>query len=142
MRNTYSKNSLKNLKTCDFILRFLFTRVLKNFDHSITEGYRGKELQNRYFNEDKSKVQWPDSGHNHLDECGKPESLAVHALPYPNFDWNDRERFHYFAGHVMGLAKDYRIPLIWGGDWKGNGLLNKNNYSKPFDDLAHWELIL
>jgi len=140
MENKYSKRSLDNLKTCHFLLQLLFTRALQSFDHSITEGYRGEELQNRYYDEDKSKVQWPDSAHNHLDENDKPYSLAVHALPYPKFDWGDRERFHYFAGHIMGVAKDYGIPLIWGGDWKGNGLLNKNNYAKPFDDLAHYEI--
>ena len=142
MRNTYSKSSLKNLKTCHFLLRLVFIKSLRGFDHSITEGYRGKDLQNHYFQEGSSKVQWPDSAHNHVDENGDPCSLAIHALPYPNFDWNDRERFHYFAGHIMGNAKECNILLRWGGDWKGNTLLNKNNYKRPFDDLAHWELIL
>jgi len=138
----YSQRSLGNLKTCHSLIQLLFTRVLPGFDHSITEGWRGEELQNRHFSEDKSKVQWPDSAHNHMDCDGTPDSLAVHALPYPNFDWSDRERFHYFAGHVMGIADDFGIPLRWGGDWKRNTLLNKNNYKRPFDDLAHYELIL
>ncbi len=142
MKNTYSKRSLRNLETCHPVLQFLFTLVLRDIDHSITEGYRGKELQNRYFSEDKSKVQWPDSAHNILDKNGDPLSLAVHALPYPKFSWSDRDRFHYLAGHVMKTAKDLDIPLRWGGDWKRNDLLNKNNYTKPFDDLAHYELIL
>jgi len=139
--NKYSKRSLANLGTCHFLLQFLFTRVLPGFDHKITEGSRGKELQNQYFEEGSSKVQWPDSAHNHLDREGNPCSLAVHALPYP-VDWDDRERFHYLAGHVQGIAKDFGLNLRWGGDWKGNNLLNKNNYTRPFDDLAHWELIL
>jgi len=142
MINTYSKRSLENLKTCDLILQYLFTRVLEGFDHSITEGYRGKVVQDRYFKEGKSKLQWPDSGHNNRNENDQPCSLAVHALPYPKFDWGDRERFHYFAGHVIGVAKEFGIPLIWGGDWRRNGLLNKNNYAKPFDDLAHYEIRL
>jgi len=139
--NKYSTQSLDNLKTCHFLLRFIFRRVLHGFDHSIGEGWRGEELQNQYFSEGSSKVRWPDSAHNHLDENGKPYSLAIHALPYP-LDWTDRERFHYLAGHVMGTAKDFGISLRWGGDWKRNNLLNKNNYKKPFDDLAHWELLL
>jgi len=139
MRNTYSKNSLKNLKTCDFILRFLFTRVLKNFDHSITEGARGKELQNKYFEEGASKVQWPDSLHNRVDAHGNPCSLAIHAVPYP-LDWEDRERFTLLAGYVLQEAAELEIPLVWGGDWKGRNLLNKNEYKRPFDDLAHYEV--
>jgi len=141
MRNTYSKNSLKNLKTCDFVLRFLFTRVLKNFDHSIIEGYRGKELQNKYFATDLSKVQWPDSLHNRMDEHGEPRSLAIHAVPYP-LDWNDRERFTLLAGYVLQEAASLEIPIRWGGDWKGRNLLNKNEYKKPFDDMAHYEIRL
>jgi len=142
--NKYSQRSLDNLKTCHFLIQFLFAQVLLGFDHSITEGWRGKELQNQYFSDPKklSKVQWPNSTHNHTDKDGTPYSLAVHALPYPNFDWNDRERFHYLAGHVMALANGFNIPLRWGGDWKRNTLLNKNNYKRPFDDLAHYELIL
>jgi len=140
MGNIYSSNSLENLDTCHSIIIFLFTRVLQGFDHSITEGYRGKELQNKYFSEGKSKVGWPDSAHNRLVH-GYPCSLAVHALPYP-IDWNDRDRFHYLAGHVMSLAKEFDIPLRWGGDWKQNDLLNKNNYAKPWDDLAHYEVLL
>ena len=141
MANIYSHSSLKHLLTCHYVIQFLFTRVLKGFDHSIVEGYRGEELQNRYFRDNKSKVKWPDSLHNHTTKGGKPNSLAVHALPYP-IDWRDRDRFHYFAGYVKRMAEDFTIELRWGGDWKGNNLLNKNNYTKPFDDLAHWEVRL
>jgi len=139
MRNTYSKSSLGHLKTCDFILRFLFTRVLKNFDHSIIEGFRGMSLQDKYFNEGLSKVRWPDSLHNRLDKHGEPCSLAIHAVPYP-LDWRDRERFTLLAGYVLQEAANLEIPIRWGGDWKGRNLLNKNEYEKPFDDFAHYEI--
>jgi len=139
MRNTYSKRSLKYLKTCDFILRFLFTRVLKNFDHSILEGWRGEELQNKYFNATPqlSKLKWPDSLHNRLDQHGEPCSLAIHAVPHP-LDWNDRERFTFLAGYVLQEAANLEIPLRWGGDWDMDTEVRDNK----FDDLAHYEVIL
>ena len=54
----------------------------------------------------------PKNKHN----AEEPElSKAVDVAPYP-IDWNDKERFYYFAGVVMGIAIQMGIPLRWGGD--------------------------
>ena len=56
---------------------------------------------------------------------------------YPT-DWNDIDRFIYFAGHVKGLAYALDIGLRWGGDWNmNNDLLDE----KSLIDLGHFELI-
>ena len=54
---------------------------------------------------------------------------------YP-IDWEDRERFSYFAGFVKGVAWRLNIRVRWGGDWDGDTELSDNN----FDDLVHFEL--
>ena len=125
----FGKSSRKRLETCDDNLKLLFNEVVKNFDCSIIVGYRGREDQNRAFREGHSKVKWPNGRHN------KQPSSAVDVAPYP-IDWDDRERFIYFAGFVKGVAYRMNISIRWGGDWDGDTELSDNK----FDDLVHFEL--
>ena len=125
----FGKRSQERLNTCDEDLIALFKEVVKYFDCSVLEGYRGEEKQNKYFNEGKSKLKYPKGRHNR-----KP-SNAVDVVPYP-VDWNDREQMTYFAGFVKGVAYKMGIPIRWGGDWNNNNDLKDNN----FDDLPHFEL--
>ena len=126
---TFGKRSLRALATCDDRIQQVFNRVIVHFDCTILEGHRGRIRQNEAFDMGRSKVKWPDSRHN-----TKP-SIAVDAAPWP-IDWNDRDRFHYFGGLVIGIARELWIPLYWGGDWNGDGQMRDNR----FDDLPHFEL--
>ena len=125
----FGKTSKKRLKTCDEKLQSLFNEVVKVFDCSILVGHRGEEDQNKAYKEGNSQVKWPKGKHN------KKPSSAVDVAPYP-IDWEDRERFSYFAGFVKGVAWRLNIPIRWGGDWDGDTELSDNN----FDDLVHFEL--
>ena len=126
---SYSNKSKEKLATCHPMIQEVFNEVIKHFDCSIICGFRGEHEQNEAFRLGNSQKKWPNSKHN------KNPSLAVDAPPYP-IDWNDRERFIYFAGHVMGIARMKGIQLIWGGDWNSDTILKNNR----FDDLAHFEL--
>ena len=125
----FGKRSMERLNTCDEDLIALFQEVVKYFDCSVLEGHRGKDKQNKYFNEGKSKLKYPEGRHN------KKPSNAVDVVPYP-VDWDDREQMSYFAGFVKGVAYKMGIPIRWGGDWNNNNDLKDNN----FDDLPHFEL--
>ena len=125
----FGNKSKKHLKTCDEKLQTLFSEVVKVFDCSILVGHRGEEDQNKAYADGNSQVKWPKGKHN------KKPSSAVDVAPYP-IDWEDRERFSYFAGFVKGVAYRLNIPLRWGGDWDGDNDLSDNN----FDDLVHFEL--
>ena len=125
----FGKVSRRRLKTCKNELQLLFKEIVKNFDCSIIVGYRGREDQNRAFREGHSKVEWPNGKHN------KNPSSAVDVAPYP-VNWDDRERFIYFAGFVKGVAYRMNIPIRWGGDWDSDTELSDNK----FDDLVHFEL--
>tara|TARA_R100001594_G_scaffold65404_3_gene99598 strand:- start:1035 stop:1424 length:390 start_codon:yes stop_codon:yes gene_type:complete len=125
----FGKSSRKRLKTCDEKLQLLFNEVIKVFDCSILVGHRGEEDQNKAYAEGNSQLRWPKGKHN------KKPSIAVDVAPYP-IDWEDRERFSYFAGFVKGVAWRLNIPIRWGGDWDGDNDLSDNN----FDDLVHFEL--
>ena len=121
-----SKNALSS---CDERLIKIFNEVIKTVDCSVLEGHRGQSKQDKYYEEGKSKVKYPSGRHNKLP------SMAVDVAPYP-IDWDDRERFHLFAGFVLGIAKSMGINLRWGGDWNQNWFVDDNK----FDDFPHFEL--
>ena len=126
---SFGKKSQERLNTCDPRLVELFEIVIEDFDCSVLEGYREKEAQNRAFDEGKSKLRFPEGNHN------KYPSLAVDVAPYP-IDWEDRDRFHYFAGFVKGVASQLGLDIRWGGDWDSDTQTKDNN----FDDLPHFEI--
>jgi peptidoglycan LD-endopeptidase CwlK len=125
----FSKKSKAKLNTCDKRLIELFNKVVKKFDCTIIEGHRSKDRQNKLFDEGKSKLQYPNGKHN------ATPSMAVDVAPYP-IDWNDRERFTYFAGYVVGIAYQMGLKIRWGGDWDMDTQVKDNN----FDDLPHFEI--
>ena len=125
----FGNRSKKRLATCDDRLQKVFNEVIKHVDCSILEGHRSGERQNQLFKEGKTKVKYPNGRHN-----ANP-SRAVDVAPYP-IDWDDRERFHLFAGFVLGIAKSMGINLRWGGDWNMNFEVDDNQ----FDDFPHFEI--
>ena len=126
----FGKKSKERLATCDERLQKVFNEVINYVDCSVVEGHRDERKQNQYLSEGKSKDQYPFGRHN-----TKP-SRAVDVAPYP-IDWNDRERFHLFAGFVLGIAYSMDISLRWGGDWNQNFEVDDNK----FDDFPHFELL-
>tara|TARA_R100000152_G_C6603153_1_gene59551 strand:+ start:25 stop:408 length:384 start_codon:yes stop_codon:yes gene_type:complete len=122
---SFSSKSLARLNSTDERLVRVFTEVVKHFDCTILEGKRTVDRQKMLVAQGKSKTM----NSKHL--TGK----AVDVAPYP-IDWNDRERFTYFAGYVMGIAAKMGIKLRWGGDWDRDTQVKDNN----FDDLPHFEI--
>ena len=125
----FGKRSKNALSSCDERLIKIFNEVIKTVDCSVLEGHRCQSKQDKYYEEGKSKVKYPSGRHNKLP------SMAVDVAPYP-IDWDDRERFHLFAGFVLGIAKSMGINLRWGGDWNQNWFVDDNK----FDDFPHFEL--
>ena len=125
----FSKKSKENLLSCRAEIQDVFTEVIKHFDCSVIEGHRDKERQDKMAREKRSKVVYPQSKHNSFP------SKACDAVPYP-VDWNDKNRFYYFAGFVMGVAKVKGISLRWGGDWDRDFETKDNR----FNDLPHFEI--
>ena len=126
----FGRRSKKQLSTCDKKLQDVFNEVIKHVDCSVLEGHRGEVRQNELYEEGKTKVYFPNGRHN-----ANP-SRAVDVVPYP-IDWDDRERFHLFAGFVLGIAKSIGMTLRWGGDWDRDWTVMDNK----FDDFPHFELI-
>jgi len=126
---SFGSKSRERLATCDVRIQAVFNKVIRTVDCTVTEGMRGEEKQNKYFDEGKSKVRFPKGKHN-----ANP-SKAIDICPYP-VDYEDRERFTLFAGFVLGIAKNMGISMRWGGCWKNDFNPKTNN----FDDMPHFEL--
>ena len=126
----YSERSKQRIKECHMDIQRLFFELIKYFDCTITEGHRGREKQNQYYEEGLTKVEYPGSKHNAIP------SKAIDATPYP-VDYEDRERQTYFAGMVLGVASQMGIKIRWGGDWDRDTEVDDNR----FDDLPHFELV-
>lgn len=127
---TYSNHSRKIISTCDERIQKILNEVIKIMDCRAISGQRKEQEQNQLFYAGRSKVKFPHSRHNKL-----PLSGAIDIAPYP-IDWNDRERFTYFAGIVKGVAWSMGYKVTWGGDWDNDFNLKNNK----FDDLAHFQI--
>ena len=125
----YSKKSKERLSSCDERLQDVFNEVINYVDCSILEGHRSKERQNKLYDENRTKVKYPNGRHN------SSPSKAVDVTPYP-VDWDDRERQTLFAGFVLGIARGMGIVLRWGGDWDQDFQVMDNR----FDDFPHFEV--
>jgi len=107
--------------------------AIQIMDFSVLEGHRGKDLQNLYYDQGKSKLRFPDGKHN------SNPSLAVDLAPYP-IDWNDSKRFILLAGVVLGCAHALGVKMRWGGWWQGDISKYKKG-AQSFNDLPHYEVL-
>ncbi|MCE7576184.1 M15 family peptidase [Aliivibrio fischeri] len=127
--NKFSPISATRLASCHPQLQAVFTKVLEICDCSILCGHRTEAEQNA-LPSTNTQVRFPNSKHNSVP------SKAVDATPYP-YDEDDRERFSYFAGIVIGVGASMGVAIRWGGDWDKDNELKDNG----FDDLMHFELV-
>lgn len=130
MAYKFSKISQARLDTCHPDLQAVLNEVIKKVDFTVICGHRSQAEQDLAFHTGKSKLRFPRSKHN------TTPSKAVDIAPYP-IDWNNRERFYFLAGIVLGTADRMGIQLRFGGDWDRDGNITDNN----FDDLVHFEIV-
>ena len=92
-------------------------------DFTITEGLRTKERQAQLFKEKKTTTM----NSRHL--TGHAVDLAAWVIVdnkgTVSWDW----KYYYIIEKAMKqAAKELKIPIEWGGDWKS------------FSDAPHWQL--
>lgn len=129
----YGKKSRNKLATCHPDLISIFEDVIKYVDIVIIEGHRGKEKQNKYYNDGRSKVRWSNSKHN--ANPSNAVDWAVYFKSKPHIRWSNKLSFTLVAGLIMGIAFSKGIMLRWGGDWNMDYTKNES-----FIDLVHVEL--
>lgn len=128
------KRSTENIKTCVPIWYVIITFVLKIMDVAVTCGFRGEVQQNKEFKEGDSTKKWPDSEHNI-----KP-SIAIDVHPYP-IDYENRDRYVFMAGLIVGLGAAFGVKIRWGGKWREDVEIRDNKKVTGLDDLGHFEIV-
>jgi len=135
----YSKKSKNILSQCDEKLEFLFYAVLEIglIDITIIEGIRTKYKQNKFYKDGLSKVKWPNSKHNIINEGYK--SQAIDVAPYVNgaTSWK-KEHCIFLAGIILATAKTNKINVRWGGNWDMDF---EPVTDQDWLDLVHFELV-
>lgn len=128
------KKSLRELKTCDERLRRIAYYAINVYDFSVLEGARSYERQKELFISGRSKSMKS----KHLVDKENPLSRAFDLMPYPfvEGDWDNKLKYTYMAGMIMGIAHYFEIPLVWGGDWDET----KDPSLTKFFDGGHFHL--
>lgn len=138
----FSQSSKDKLATCHPDLITIFNWVVKYYDCTVDCGYRPQVDQDRFFNENKSKVKYPT-----IHNC-KP-SFAADVYPYVSGRVNygntpeEENQCRDFAGFVLCVSiflfesKRITHKLRRGVDWNGNFDVK----DQSFKDVCHFELI-
>ncbi len=134
----FGASSTKQKLTCHPVWQDILDKAIEIFDFTVLEGYRNEARQTKVFKSGSSKLPFPLSSHNRLDEQGDPESLGVDIAPFPLYWDSDREQFLILAGLIIGIAWAMGYKVIWGGDWDGDYIFT----DQKFNDLVHFTLIL
>lgn len=106
----FGKASLERLNKCDMRLDALCKRMLErsDFDLTVTCGYRGKEEQEKAFDEGKSKAHFGQSKHNSFP------SKAVDICPYP-INWDTKDpRWYQMVALAYDCARELNIKIRCG----------------------------
>lgn len=141
--NKFSGKSKERLETCHKDLQLIMNTAISisDVDFGVAEGYRSPELQKKYFDEGKSKID----GISQKGKHNYNPSLAVDIYPYIDGQakW-DNEHLSYLAGVIHAITemlyKDSKIvhKIRWGGNWDMNGVIL---IDQSFDDRPHFELV-
>lgn len=127
--SVFSAQSEAALATCHPDLQRVARAAIKVIDFAVTEGHRPKHKQDHAYLIGASKLKWPLSEHNLMP------SRAFDFVPHP-VDWDDRVRFAYVAGVIIGVGAQLGVSLRWGGDWDKDGQVKDESFS----DMPHIEL--
>ena len=112
----FSQISRQRLSTCHPDLQAVCNELIKQYDFSVLEGFRGRAAQETAYKRGSSQVTWPHSAHN------KTPSLAVDIAPYP-IDWDNIYRFNEMMIRFDTIANMLRADgiirsdFIYSGKW-------------------------
>lgn len=127
---SFGNTSTSRLLACHPDIQEVLFEAIKYFDMTVLEGVRSLETQKQYVASGSSRTL----NSKHLRQSDG-YSHAVDVAPYP-IDWDDKERFFYMAGLIMGIAESKGIKLTWGHDWD-----NDNDFEEhSLKDGPHFEL--
>lgn len=124
----------------------LRARATSRIAFEVSQGARTIDQQREYFARGNSKVN-PDAystpealykAAKHVVGIGAPLSRAVDLfVPGQPDGAYDKHALCYLAGIMDAAASSLGVPIRWGGDFDGDGLLLEDG---TFHDLPHFEI--
>ena len=124
---------------------------------SVLCGRRDRDAQTQAFDDEKSKVRWPDSMHNvdpanprcpeHPDRSMAFDIAEYHSDVPGHIAWNNKLEMWSNAVLILDVARDLKRrglithDLRWGGDWDGDGVPVFLDSDEEFWDAVHFELV-
>ena len=121
-----SQSSLNKLKGVHPKLVQLVLIAIKTspIDFCVTCGVRSLADQQKAFKEKRSKCDGIINKSNHqVKSDGLGHAVDIAPLP---INYNDIKKFDALAVHIKKIAKDLKINIRWGGDFKS--LVDKPHY--------------
>lgn len=159
MMPNLGKTSRRRLSTCHPLIQRTAHRVIEIYDYTVLElgGWRGREIQDKLFAGGQSKVQWPNSKHNHIATAGDvadgfarrvgdPLSYAIDVAPWyldrPHIRWRRMTEFVFLSGLWIGIAdtimQEHGFKLRSGTNWDMDEYILTD---QRFDDGPHLEMV-
>lgn len=127
-----SKKSLEKLEGLDKELVRLVRQAISDspIDFTVVEGVRSTLRQQQLYSQGRTKegniVTYKDGIKN---KSKHQQGKAVDLAPWIDgrISWNEKA-FRILATHIKQKAKELKINVTWGGDWKSGW------------DQPHWEV--
>lgn len=103
------------------------------FPVQVIEGARKPERQRLLYNSGASQTL---ESYHLIQETGYAHAVDLAPLIDGPLDWSDLHEFWMMGGAVQAIAKEWKIPLIWGRNWDGD-----NSYKdQSFNDFPHIQI--
>jgi peptidoglycan L-alanyl-D-glutamate endopeptidase CwlK len=129
---TFGSASLTSRAKLHPKLQLIVDEAIKEIDFKILDATRGRAAQEKAFRQGNTKAHFGDSAHNYVP------AIAMDLFPAP-YDWDNTKAFENLSVVILRIAKEFSIPLRWGGDWNMDGSkTTSDSWDKPHYELHPW----
>lgn len=141
----FGSTSMERLKTCHPELVNLAEFAIRhtNIDFGIASGHRTPVEQKALYAKGRTE---PGQIVTNIDGIREKSKHNHHpSLAFDIYYWNgqkaswNREHLCYLGGMIMACSRILEIPIRWGGNWDGDGIIISD---QNLIDLPHFELIV
>lgn len=118
---------IKLLQADPYLVNWFNSIVKIDFpDAHISWAFRGQKDQQQAFNTGKSKLPWPRSKHNFLDDLGKPRARAL-------------DLFRLLQNGRADFSVDWYLQIVRGCEERGDPIRCGARFVN-FKDYCHFEM--
>ena len=113
---------------------------LTTVDFVVIEGVRTRARQAELYAQGRTKpgpkVTWTMNSRHIPAGDGYGHAVDLGPIKDGQVDWNNSAGFTAINAAMMSAARELGVPLRWGKDWDGDGIVGE----KGEGDSPHWEI--